>query len=106
MTSDEQGSCKSCKAAIRWGITVNNKRIPLNFQPDPAGSIRLEANGKAVYLPKNTEYTGDRYMPHHETCPSAAEYRKTKDPALKVDFEEPVQRPDPKPAAVDRTGGN
>lgn len=108
MTTDEQGACKSCGAAIRFAITVNGKKIPLNFLPDPKGNIRLQDGLKAFYLKKDDQYDGERYMPHHATCPNAAEYRKTKDPSLKIEdvYAEPKQVPDPKPAVVDRTGGN
>lgn len=91
---DEPGQCGSCGAAILWGGTKNGKPQPLNAEPDPAGNIRfLEPTVfratprgalKAVEVITKAEReslfppTGDRYMPHHATCPFAAQHRPTK----------------------------
>lgn len=72
--------CRSCKAKIRFAKTANGSQIPLDFEPNPAGNMIIDEEGIARVIPKadlfNQRETGQVFMPHHATCPSAALYRK------------------------------
>lgn len=94
MSVDGLATCSKCHADILWVATKNGKMQPLDAIPDPAGNVRLEE--PAVY--RSTQrgalrasqvitkaereslfpIEGDRYMPHHATCPFAEEFRKPK----------------------------
>ncbi len=74
--------CK-CGQKMRWALTTGkHNRIPLNYQPDPAGNVVLEQRGDltvAVTLgPMDLELRDPdepRYMPHHATCPNAEDFK-------------------------------
>lgn len=84
--------CSKCDAPILWAATVNGKPQPLDADPDPAGNIRLTGGYKptrrgalpaCAVIPKKElepsllgEVPGERYMPHHATCPFAYEFRR------------------------------
>lgn len=89
---NEPAACSKCGAPILWCATVNGKMQPLDLQPDPTGNILLteeyrqtdrgvlqqcrvvtKAERESLFPP-----AGDRYMPHHATCPNAEEFRKPK----------------------------
>lgn len=84
--------CSKCGAPITWIVTVNGKFMPLDRDPSPDGNMRLTgkyrrtergAQPEAVVVPKAERESmfppeGDRYMPHHATCPKAAEFRSKK----------------------------
>jgi len=68
-------TCRSCGASIRWARTTNDRPIPLDAEPDPAGNVLLLGEtahvlGKGATVP--LELAGDddgtRWMPHHATC--------------------------------------
>ena len=48
----KNGFCKSCKTAFSWGVTKNNKWMP----------VVKDENGK--------------FVSHFSNCPGAGEYRK------------------------------
>ena len=69
--------CKSCHAPILWAETVNGRRIPLDAHPDPTGNVELHADGRAV-VHRTAPLTGvPLYRAHHQTCPYAAEHRRS-----------------------------
>lgn len=42
MTRDNNGTCRSCQAPVRWATTNNGKRTMLDEQPDQAeGTVAL-----------------------------------------------------------------
>lgn len=63
--------CRACNDEIRWVRTAaNDKLIPLNLEPDPAGNVEV-VDGKAVVHADGQDdlfATGVRFMPHHATC--------------------------------------
>lgn len=75
--------CK-CGAQLRWAVTASGKRMPLDFEPDPAGNVHLTDAGQgrkiAVVLgPLDRELFAEDaplYMPHHATCPNVEEFRR------------------------------
>jgi len=76
--------CRSCPARVRWVLTETGARMPLNWDPDPAGNVvrvttddgpraRVLGPAELAKLP-----AGRRFMPHWATCPGAANHRKAK----------------------------
>jgi hypothetical protein len=77
----DRGKCRGCGAEVLWIHTsATNALIPLNVEPDPKGNVVIR-DGKAVTLKKDDLFDslvdGEKYMPHHATCPKVAEFRKT-----------------------------
>lgn len=89
--------CRSCGANIVWAIVKESgKRIPLDTPPVGNGSYEKvgEASdatfgttmkvrplggdqlGLAELDPDLGHGLGERYMPHHATCPDAEEWRR------------------------------
>lgn len=89
----DRSTCE-CGAELLWVATKNGKMQPLNATPDPSGNVvllepatyhstqrgalrssraltKVEREGGGL-LPVE----GDRYMPHHATCPKVAKFRK------------------------------
>lgn len=72
-----------CDAVIFWAVTRNHKAMPINADPVPDGNavITTSADGRRVEVEVLTPIEamlreGDKYMPHHATCPDAAYYRR------------------------------
>lgn len=77
------GACRSdnCRAAIRWGVTVDGKRIPVDVAPDPAGNLvrvmvarndwRIRVLAEGEVPPPGTH----RWTSHYATCPDADQFR-------------------------------
>lgn len=84
--------CSKCGAEISWFVTVNGKFQPVDRAPNPDGNMRLSGNFRPTEKGVHPEIVvitkseleslfppeGDRYMPHHATCPHAEEFRKPK----------------------------
>jgi hypothetical protein len=76
--------CRSCRAEIRWAVTETGRRMPLDFDPHPDGTIRLSATPihggapHAVVIPpeRRHEFAGELYRTHFATCPNAAQHRR------------------------------
>ena len=77
-------TCTACTARLLWCMTVNGRRMPLNERPAADGNVLV------TMLPDGTirgrVLTGDdlpatepAYVPHHRTCPAAADYRRRRD---------------------------
>lgn len=75
--------CRSCKAPIRWTLTVNGKRMPID--PDPAPDGNVWVTGITEGIPTiEVALTGDavpasvpiRYHSHFVTCPDRDSWRK------------------------------
>jgi hypothetical protein len=71
-------SCRACGAPIRWAITRNGKRIPLDAAPNPAGNVSLHEAGSGMAFatvhagPPGMLDDWEAWMPHHATCPNWA----------------------------------
>lgn len=71
-------TCRSCQAPIRWVRTAtNNKLMPLNLEPDPAGNVTVTDDIATIHAPGQHGLldNDERWMPHHATCPDAAEWK-------------------------------
>lgn len=76
--------CRSCKAAIIWAVTENDKPMPIDFEPVPDGNVVLEeVAGQDAPLAHVLGsgaldlYSGAlRRMPHFATCKDAASWRR------------------------------
>jgi len=81
MTPDAE--CRSCRMPIRWVVTQNGKRMPLDPVPDPEGNVWIEGmeNGvpkvqvalTAADVPANVPI---RYVSHFVSCPDRDSWRK------------------------------
>ncbi len=72
-------TCSSCGAVIRWAITVNDKRIPLDPEPRDDGNLAFRDDDKVYVIPGGPGVLGlevPRYVSHFATCPSAAQHRR------------------------------
>lgn len=69
-------SCRACGAAIVWARTINDRPIPLDAEPNPAGNVILDGTtahvlgGDGQTIPFELAHLADadRHMPHHATC--------------------------------------
>lgn len=80
-------ACKGCGAAILWAVTLDERAIPLDAEPNDAGNIAMtgrqsrtrrgmpgpecEVAGPVGLFPDGRK----RYMPHHATCPEVEQFR-------------------------------
>jgi hypothetical protein len=74
-TENGVSHCPSCFNRIRWAITVNGKRQPLNADPDERGNIAVYTDGtgtlraRVLTTERSTlEHHEWRAMPHVATC--------------------------------------
>lgn len=79
--------CRSCGAAIRWAATVNGKRMPVDDQPTPDGTLILSDPTPGAYAPTVALFVAGqpslfdepdppRFTSHFATCPNADQHRK------------------------------
>ncbi len=86
-------ACGSCGARIVWAVTEKGNRMPVDADPNPAGNViilagvrapglrgdspvvRVFANAEPTLGEEDISIDGKRYMPHHATCPNAADHR-------------------------------
>jgi len=76
-------TCRSCRMPIRWVMTANGKRMPLDPSPDPEGNVwivgmeegvpSVEVALTADAVPANVPF---RYVSHFVTCPDRDSWRK------------------------------
>lgn len=85
----DEAFCARCGRSIRWTVTKSGKNQPLDYDPHPAGNVRLcgeyrqtrygvsQASEVVPFLEQLSfdEPLGDRYMPHFATCKHADEFR-------------------------------
>lgn len=64
-------SCRSCGAAIIWGVTNAGKRMPLDAAPREGGKWLL--SGERVVARPRTHVMG--HDSPFATCPGAAQHR-------------------------------
>lgn len=72
-------ACRGCGAPIRWVRTEHGNLMPIDPDPDPDGNVELVDDlGEelvAIVHAQPTLTGGDRWMPHHATCPDADQFR-------------------------------
>lgn len=74
--------CRYCPARIRWVLTIGGKRMPLNPDPDPAGTVVLDPDGRArVLTGRELPAQGDAFVAHWTACPGSSEARRPRPPA-------------------------
>jgi len=70
-------TCRSCGALIVWALTEGGKRMPVDTQADPEGSLALwRAEGEWRTKVIQSDWHGPRYRPHFATCPDAESWRR------------------------------
>lgn len=70
----------TCAAIIRWAVTREGRRMPLNLDPDPAGNVVIETNATGevrarVLTGHELPALGEAWMPHWKTCPDSKEFK-------------------------------
>lgn len=69
-------TCRSCDAPIRFVRTVKGALMPLNADPDPDGNVTVNDDIATVHAPGQLGLDDEqRWMPHHATCPQAADWK-------------------------------
>lgn len=74
--------CRSCQAEIVWARTSAGRPMPLDAEPNPAGTCTLEHTAEGALLvrvdpsPPLEVDTRPRYTSHFATCPHADQHRK------------------------------
>lgn len=86
--------CRSCGAPIRWAVTTNGRRIPIDAEPHPEGNLAIAgqgAGGRISFdptvrlIPKaqlddfRQKHPGTPlYLSHFATCPNADTHRRNR----------------------------
>ena len=75
--------CRSCKAEIRWALSVGGYLMPLDYAPTADGNIRLErvddperTPRARVVLPADRVDGEQLYLAHFATCAQADRWRR------------------------------
>lgn len=71
--------CRSCKAPIRWVVmAASNKSMPLDYDPSPAGTVRIDMGSGFGLVVRASAVTPDEtlYTSHFATCPNAGQHRR------------------------------
>jgi hypothetical protein len=72
-----RAECASCAAPIIWAVTAKAKRMPVNFEPGPAGNVVLEWRGGPVPLARVVSVPRDGLRTSHfVTCKDAKSWRR------------------------------
>lgn len=71
-------TCRSCHAAIIWGVTANGARAPFDEASDPKGKFKMDdtRDPPVFEYAKPTDPPGERFTNHFGTCPSAESWRR------------------------------
>ena len=71
--------CRGCDAEILWVRTAKNGTLmPLDAVPHPDGIVELDNDGHAVVHRQADMLSGQRFMPHHATCPNVEDFRASR----------------------------
>jgi hypothetical protein len=72
--------CRSCKAPIRWAITVGGHLMPIDPVPVADGNLRLEHRPglpRVTVIPPSVRQADELlYVAHFRTCPYASQHRR------------------------------
>lgn len=94
MTFD--ANCRRCNAPMRWCVTTNGRRMPLDYEPDESGNVICEYQDGVligrVLTKGDPRPPGIAFMPHFATC--AKRPRRPKKP--------PKVKPEPAPSLFDQ----
>ena len=65
--------CRACGQPIIWATTKNDKMMPIDAEPDPAGNVELHGDRGVRFARVHAGPPGmfddwTAYMPHHATC--------------------------------------
>lgn len=81
-------ACRSCQSPVVWCLTENNRRMPVDPDPDEKGNLVVavrRGDGMCVMrylrpeLAEEERAHGTRlYLSHFVTCPSADEHRRSR----------------------------
>ena len=78
--SSDRASCGSCGAPMRWVTPLAGKPMPLDAEPNPEGNVEMvttPAGPRAkVHAKGQGGLLGERWMPHHASCPQGREWRR------------------------------
>jgi hypothetical protein len=77
-TARDVAHCKSCGAVIRWAVTENDKRIPLDAEPTSGGNLVLVDGVARAPRIGEDDVPFLQYVSHFATCPQADEHRTPK----------------------------
>jgi hypothetical protein len=78
------GNCRSCGARVIWAETPSGKAQPIDAEPNARGSVFLrpqdDPRQPPVVQPLSKLAGIERrmaiaFMPHHATCPQAAQWK-------------------------------
>jgi hypothetical protein len=79
-------TCRSCDAVIRWCVTKNGRKMPVDAQPSIHGNVVLTPRHRGeppradVYATHTDALAaapdGETYLSHFTTCPKAATHRR------------------------------
>jgi hypothetical protein len=74
-------TCGGCGAEILWVKTATTgSAMPLDMAPTATGNVYLDASGTAhvgrCRCPAAHPPQSLRHVPHHATCPKAADFRR------------------------------
>lgn len=77
----EKSNCRACGAPMIWAKTVNGSLQPFDAEPSEKGNVVIK-DGIAHVIKEDLfseeAPEGQRFMPHHATCPEAKKFRKKK----------------------------
>ena len=77
-------ACRSCGADIRWTLTAEDKRMPVDSQADPAGNVAVTklldgSLASRIITAAAPLRDGELpFRPHWASCPNADAHRKRK----------------------------
>lgn len=78
--TEQLPTCTGCGAPIRWVLTLGDKRMPIDPDPHPEGTIvRVDANGTVrakVLTGTDLPAQDTAWRPHWATCPASGDYRR------------------------------
>ncbi len=75
-----------CGREIRWAMTEQGRRIPLDYEPDPNGNVIIvNVGGKhraRILSGRELPAQQQAWMPHHKTCIDSETYRARQHAAM------------------------
>lgn len=99
MSSQARCGARNCGALILWTTTEAGGSQPVDLEPSPDGVVVVKTVGSSCRsrvvkaLDAKLEEGETRHKPHHQTCPSSAQFRSrasgkpvVRDPALPTIF--------------------
>ena len=78
-------TCRSCHAEVIWvKVAPNNKRMPIDPNPDPAGNVLVDMHRRTAIVVSTEELKlleevgkhAPLYRSHFASCPQADRWRR------------------------------